>query len=308
MYKLIFIISLIFSLKLFSQKVEISVKPNNYKAERTISVYVDSTFYFSKKILPYQSIPQIERVKDNIVLIHSLEGLVEFYSPSGELLVKDSFYSNPPHNEQKLLFCKSENKIAFLISENRKNKIIIYSQLGLRVDSVKVDNGIVSGLVCGNSDTLIAFSIYNWQNKFVSSYTYLVNLTSKLYNKTEQLFEKGKFSNNEKYFLGYTNKSIFLVDINNYETLWNYKPLPGRIILEGKIIGDASFLIEASSPYLSNGGWTYQDIKIYQTTLDGKSKLIYKSTLPVTKIFLEENNGKLFLNIDGKVEQIKVAE
>ncbi|MCB9249605.1 MAG: hypothetical protein H6613_14190 [Ignavibacteriales bacterium] len=147
---------------------------NNYSESRELSISVFnnaiSQYNFKKTLLPYQSIPEVTILnKDNLLLVYSQEGLVEFYRNS-ELLTKHLFYKSHQQNEQSILAKASINDVAILISEKAENKIFIFDFSGNLKDSVTVSTGIISGLAYSEDGKYLAASVYNWEKQIEINY------------------------------------------------------------------------------------------------------------------------------------------
>ncbi len=305
MYKLLLLTYILFTFNFYAQKIDITVSQEEYREERTLKIYADSSYLFSKKLLPFQSIPEIKKLNNNnIVIIYALEGVVEFYTSAGTLITKNKFYSTPINNEQKLLFEKSNNSIAFFVSENQKNRVYILNNNGDKIDSLNIEDGIASGLAYLNDRSLIAASIYNWEKNSIKPFTFIIDLNIKRINSFPLRFEKGLFSDNGKYFLGYTNKTSFLFNTIENKLLWEKETESDKIYIGAKLINGNAFFIVAKNPKLDNGKWLYPGFEVQKTKLSDKTNLIYKYNLPAKNISLNVTNKQLELNLDGKKEKL----
>jgi len=245
MYKdiiqIIFVLFLVQSNLTAQNPLEIKTEVNgNYDEQRVLKISVidsaNELISFNKPLPPYISIPNVEVLENNnILILHTLEGITEIYSAKANLISKNEFYKLPPHNEQNIKYYVNRLGFVLLISEARKNNLYFFNNNGEEIFSKNVLDGLISGLVSTNDAELIAYSLMRWKANNLESETVILDTKTDSEIVNSNRFEKGTFNNEAKLFLGFTNNNTFfhisiLNPVNIFCGIYNFNIQPFRII------------------------------------------------------------------------------
>ncbi len=311
--KILFISLLSFPV-LFAQnnfEVKTKLNGNNYEEERILQITVNKNgnevYGFTKELLPFYSVPQTLVFNNgNAVLIYTLEGVIEFYNTKGLLTNKTEFLVNKLYDEHKVLFKKSVNNLALLISENNNNKIFLFDSKGKEVTNFILPEGTAEGIAFSENDSTIAASIYNRTNNNIIPKTFFIDIQTHSNKKFPLLFTDGLFDNLNKTFTGFTNKNIFQIDLISGNILFNKKTKKNKIILDATIADKITYFIEANVPEFNNGGWEYNFANIIEIKENGILQVVKKIATSFRnisfnknkKVLLKNNETKFSLNIE----------
>lgn len=291
-------------------KLEVANKMYNQSRLMNVLVYKNNIeiYRFHKVLTPHQSIPLAEVLDNgNVVLAHSLEGIVEFYDTNGKLLVENKYYTLPPYNEQNLVFSKGSKNLAILISENQNNRIIIFNNSGLKQDSLLIEQGLVTGFSFSKRDDFLAVSLSKWTEDVPIPTSIFYDLKQNKYFNLPVNFDTGIFDIKNNFFLGYTNHSLFLINILSKNVLWDKKYTEGVLLTVDFHNNDFLYVL-VQKPNLTNGQWVYPAAELRSINVNGEDKVIYKYNSSFEKIVLTSINNKLILEIDGKKEKLMSVE
>ena len=309
----IFIVSATFQFSLLAQNnFEIrSDVTGNYDENRDLNISViDSLgefFSFEKKLLPHQSIPQIEVLSNkSILLIHSLEGLIEIYSKEGLLVSNNEFYKLPPYNEQRILIDIFDSGFALLVSESQKNKIHLLSNSGNINLSRDTEDGLVKGLAINKSAEFVAYSTFNWINDKLESEIIILNIINDSEIKISDQFETGLFSENDSLFFGFTNKTAFAYKLSEQKILWLDKADDSEIFIAGEIAKNKILLVQSKLPTLMENEWIYDNIEIIQKDDIGNEKVLFSAERSAKKIEIKRVNNKFKFLLDEESIDLKM--
>ena len=298
----IFLIFILFACTIFAQNnytVKTKLSDNNIETERTITITViknGESFYSIKKTLrPFYSIPQVIVFKSgNIVLLHSLEGTIEFYDLTKNLIFKEENLITELYNEHKVLFSNTSTKIALLISENLENRIIIFNDKGEQLFTERVEKGIANGIVLSDENNKLAISLYKWKGNEMVANSYILDLSENKKKQFPVLFNKGLFNHSGNLFCGFTNKEFFNIDLLRNKIILNKKIPDNKILLDLQINKQNTYYIEAELPKLNNGVWEYQSAKVFKIDGNYKIELVKKINTTFSKIlFIQPTNQSL---------------
>ena len=309
----IFIVSAIFQFSLLAQNnLEIrSDVTGNYYENRELNINVSDSlgefFSFEKKLLPHQSIPQIEALSNNsILLVHSLEGIIEIYNNKGSLVSKNEFYKLPPFNEQRILFEIFDSGITLLVSESQKNNIYVLNNNGNNNYSKNIKDGLVSGLAVDKNADFIACSIMNRNFDNVEDQVIIINTKNNFRINFSDQFENGIFNKENNLFLGFTNKSVFLYNLTEQKTLWSNKLDGNKLFVDGNISKNNALLVQSNIPELIDNDWVYDGIEIIQKDEIGIEKVLYSADRRVQEIELNKFDTKIKVKLDGESIELKI--
>ncbi|MEE9431523.1 MAG: hypothetical protein V3V16_10805 [Melioribacteraceae bacterium] len=277
----IFLIFFIIVPNLIGQsKFDSKIKLDNHKyfEERNIEVVIsknsEEQYRIKNQLSPYYSIPEVAVFENgNSVLIFSVESVLEFYS-NGVLQKQIKLLEDDLYNESSILFSADKNKIALLITEEQKNKVILLTDSGEEIFAKSYQDGFGSGIVFSETNNFLAVSINNWDNENLISRSVFTDYK----NNTETIFpynfENGDFYNNSTLFLGQSNSELFLLDLNTNKILWNKKANNKTIFLQSRIKNNVVLVIKADRPTLTNGLWNYKKAKIISFDRNGHEEEI----------------------------------
>jgi len=291
----------------FSFKKSMDNHKHFEEREINISIYKNRTeLYKIKKILPPNfSIPEVALFENgNLVLIHSLEGVIEFYS-KGVLQTEKVLLGKYFYNESSILFSLDKNKISLLITEEQKNKIILLDDLGILIFEKETLDGFGSGIAYSEDADILAVSINKWEKDNLESRSIFTNIKTNLEFTAPYKFEKGFFEKNSSTFLGHSNNKLFLFDLASNQLLWTKEPKTNSVFLESKIKDNNVFVVEAETPKLINNSWIYKIGKL--VTLNSSGKKINSQTInkPFESIGIVDEHNILYFNANGEKTKIK---
>ncbi len=273
----ILLLMVVLSLTAFAQNkfiVKTQLSNNNYEEERIFTITVldnqKEIYKIKKQLIPHYSVPEVFIFRNgNLVLLHALEGVIEFYNSNGEILTQEKSLINKLYDEHKILYSKTNKKIALLISEKNKNKVIIFDNSGTQLSTFNIDDGIISGIVLAENENNLASSLYNWQENNVLAKTLIINLTANTTKEFPIRFEKGFFDSNNNSFVGFTNKKVFELDLKTNKIILNKKVGDNQIILDAQTNNSDIYFIKANLPKLVSGTWKYPSAKIIKIDKEG---------------------------------------
>lgn len=291
------------SITMFGQ-ADFTLKLDNHKyfeirkIEITINSNGKESYKIMKQLQPFFSIPEIAVFENgNSVLLHSVEGVAEFYS-NGNLLKQIKLLDKNYDDELSVLFNIDRNKIALLITEDQKNKIILLNNLGEEIFTYQTQDGLGSGIAFSEKNNMIIISINNWIDNRLTSKSIFINLDKNSEFTFPIKFEKGFFGNNNSMFLGQSNNELFLVDLNLTKILWNKKVEPHSLFMEGKVRENDAIIIKTNHPQLINGTWKYNRGEILSINFNGSEKKLKSVNEQFENLDIIEDNTALFIKTE----------
>ena len=309
----IFFASALVQFSLFGQNgLEITTRINgNYDEQRSLNISVNDAgkelYVFEKTLIPHQSIPQIEVLSNsNLLLVHSLEGIIEIYNSKGSLVSKNEFYKLPPFNEQRILFDIFDSGITLLVSESQKNNIYILDNNGNINYSKDIKDGLVKGLAVNKNAEFIACSIMNWNFDNIEDEIIITNRKNNLGINFSDQFENGMFNEFDNLFLGITNKSVFLYNLTEQKTLWSDKLDDNRLFVEANISKNKALLVQSNIPLLIDNDWIYEGIEIIQKNENGIEEVLYSDKRKVKIIELNKIKSKFQVKLDDEIIEFNI--
>jgi len=271
--------------------------------EITINSNGNESYKIMKQLQPFFSIPEIAVFENgNSVLIHSVEGVAEFYS-NGNLLTQIKLLDENYDDELSVLFNIDRNKIALLITEDQKNKIILLNDLGEEIFTYQAQDGLGSGIAFSEKNNMIVISINNWIDNRLTSKSIFINLDGNSKFTLPVKFEKGFWGNNNSIFLGQSNNELFLTNLNSTKILWTKKVETNSLFLEGKIRKNDAIIIKTNHPQLINGTWKYNRGEILSIDFNGAEKKLKSINEQFENLDIIEYSTTLFI----KTEKNKIV-
>jgi hypothetical protein len=309
----IFFASALVQFSLFGQNgLEITTRINgNYDEQRSLNISVNDAgkelYVFEKTLIPHQSIPQIKVLSNsNLLLVHSLEGIIEIYNSKGSLVSKNEFYKLPPFNEQRILFDIFDSGITLLVSESQKNNIYILDNNGNINYSKDIKDGLVKGLAVNKNAKFIACSIMNWNFDNIEYEIIITNTKNNLGINFSDQFENGMFNEFDNLFLGITNRSVFLYNLTEQKTLWSDKLDDNRLFVDANILKNKALLVQSNIPLLIDNDWIYEGIEIIQKNENGIEEVLYSDKRKVKIIELNKIESKFHVKLDDEIIEFNI--
>jgi hypothetical protein len=281
----------------------------NYDKERVLKIDVvknsSLNYSFDKILPPHYSIPQINvTANGHLLLIHSLEGMVELYDTSTKRLMKRYFYRLPPYSEQTILYSGFNEGFYLLVSEQEHNIIFAFNNFGEEKLQKSLRQGLATGLESSINGDVFAVSIIQWNNNQIVANTDLFNNSSHVLMKAPILFESGNFNIDGSKFMGYSKSDLFLLNIDTKEIMWKKTYPTDKLIIAGVFWENTPTVVLASNPELKLNEWVYDKAQIIRIDFSGSEQILRAIESPVRKLKLEAENSNLNLIIDGKETSI----
>jgi len=282
----------------------------NYDEERNlicdVSLDNEVVYTINKILKPHFSIPVTDVLSNgNLVLIHSLEGMVEIYDKSGIVYSKNDFYSLPPYNEQTIKYAVSIEGITLIISESGKNWVYQIDTSGEEKNQFEIEAGLVTGVSQSESGKYLAYSLSKWNLNRLTHSTKIINQISEESFVLPTKFEFGGFNTETNLFFGYDKKVGFLLDLNKEQIIWEASATDDYIFVDGLIEDDNVFLVQSSNPQLVNNKWTYEKTNVFQKQKNGEVNYLLDERNPVSEISLNKKKNNIEILIDGKSTTLK---
>ena len=260
----------------FDSKIKLDT--HKYFEERNVEVVIskksEEQYRIKKQLSPYYSIPEVAVFENgNSALIFSAESVVEFYS-NGVLQKEIKLLEDNLYNESSILFSADKNKIALLITEEQKNKVILLTDSGEEIFAKSYPNGFGSGVVFSETNNFLAVSINKWDKENLISNSIFTDYKKNTETTFPYNFESGDFDNYSTLFLGQSNSELFLLDLSTNKVLWNKKANNKTIFLQSRIKNNVVLVGKADRPTLNNGFWNYKKAKIISFDRNGEEEKI----------------------------------
>lgn len=258
---------------------------------------------FEKKINKYKSIPTLEILSNNnFSLIYSGEGVLEFYSSTGDSINTIKLYEFAPFEEQKLFFDSRDELNYVAISENFVNKIHTIDNYGNIISTTKIEEGQLQSFVVDQQANVFATSFIRWDINNILPQTLFLNSDFEEISKVNFGFKSAKFSDDK--FLGFSNKEIFLFDLQKRTLINNFKISDQEIILDANFDGNKVIFVSAVEPKLSNGEWIYNSGEIKGLSYSKEIVLLKSIKEEFKKVDLSSYFKNKEILLDGKVIEI----
>jgi hypothetical protein len=250
-----------------------------YFEERTldISVYNNDilTYSFQKKLIPNQSIPNIEVLTNgNLLIIHALEGTLEIFDKTGSRIFHKEFFSLPPYREQIMKYHKNNEGIIIITSEESTNKIFSLNNMGILIYENFIESGLIMGVSSSWDSNLAAYSAVIWINNELTERSFILDTQNNEVIYFEGSFESGSFNENNTIFLGVAKNQLSLFDINNNELSWHEELPKGEIFIDAAFSNNKIYFLKGSPPLLSNGKWIIENSGVFVKDFRGEVKNI----------------------------------
>jgi len=234
-----------------------------------------------------------------MILVYSLSGRIVYYDTTGSVFATSDL--NVEYNieyESTVLLDMYKNLAGVLISSpvEPNSRLFLHKSNSERIGIIEAKGFNGSGLKFIDGNRITA-STYYWLDSLIEN-TYFYTFDGNLLGRIPIRFDECDFDND--YFLGYYNKKLFLVDLHNYEMIFEFEPREGEMIVSAKIIEEKIIISCSKYPDLKEGKWYYKNIRIEESDINGK-KLDEKEI--ETEEFLEmkiiQDNEDYIILIDG---------
>lgn len=282
----------------------------NYNEERVLKINVSKKenmlYSVVKKLPPHFSVPKMEILHNGyLMLIHSLEGIVEFYNLNGDKILEKNYYKLPPYNEQKLLYSIYDNGTALLISENNLNKIILIDNNGNQIFEKEISKGIVESFTLSSNAQLLAYSIINWDGNNVEYNPSLYSIAKDQYFKLSSNFRRGEFNSDNSLFIGFNKREVFCTNIDDSKVVWNKTFNENEIVLDAAIDGEDVIILKSGRPIFQNNKWQYNNTSVISKNIQGEELVVKTITENVEEIRIQKEGAVLNLRTNRGVFKIK---
>ena len=239
------------------------------------------------------------------VLINSFYGKIIFINEYGKEIKTSNLLKNIEVEYERNILSVVDNNILIIAfpSQNKNNSIIqIYNKIGVLENEFEISLENINGIAFSESLNQIFISNIRWNefNEMEKKVT-IFNNTGKIKKSLNANFEKAYFTIDNK-FIASSNKSINVIDTNNWEIIFKTDLKNNYILLDVTYINKNIIYAFANTPTLVKAKWLYENATIIIIDELGKvkeTKYINKS--PFNKFVLSNYNNKLNINIDNTI-------
>ncbi|MDX1701068.1 MAG: hypothetical protein R3250_10640 [Melioribacteraceae bacterium] len=277
----------------------------NYYEERTLTINVSVSgqdIYSVIKILPpHYSIPKADILENgNLILAHSLEGIVEIYNKTGNIIFRDEYYKLPPYRGQKLKYEVWSEGFIIVVSEEGTNTLHNLNNDGDILLDKDLEQGMISGIKLSPNGDLFVYSVVDWIQNELYTTTNILSLNGNYFQSILKNFENGVFSTNSNLFVGWENRNIFCVDLLNRRIIWERSLENNQLISDAIIEGSDTYILFSSNPLFIEKEWQYDNIRIISKNLSGDEKHLFQFPLIANTIKFNTEGEEPILVVDGK--------
>lgn len=296
-YKIIIFFFSLLTTIVGQSKITTDVK-GSFSESRLLKAKIASpqnNYEINKELAPFESIPNICVLNNgNSLLIHSNEGIMEFYDTTGELVSHLNVYELPPYNEQKLLSSSYENGCFVIISERNINRCINFNNNGIELSSFNLHEGNINSFNSSSDGNILVYSVYKWQGSKLNPETFIYDLQQNLEYTFPYLVDKVIFG--VENLLLTNNHSYFLINKDSNKLLLRSN-LQNKLIIDAKLDSNKVIGLEADTVEFEEGKWTYKNISVTEIQISGKK--IVLSRIDQAKLGVELKR----VNLDWEVYQ-----
>ncbi|MBN2572262.1 MAG: hypothetical protein JXA68_09050 [Ignavibacteriales bacterium] len=262
----------------------------------------DKELYSIEKLLDRnEPLPTAAVFEDGVlILVYSLSGRIVYYDSTGAIFASsDLNVEYSIEYESTVLIDVEGNSAAVLVSSpvEPNSRLFLHKSNAERINVIEVKGFQGSGLKFIDEKKIVA-STYYWLDSLVEN-TFFYTIDGDLLGKIPIRFDQCDFD--KDYFIGYYNKKAFLIDLHNYEMIFEFEPIEGEMIVSAKILEDKIIITSSKFPELKEGKWYYKNIRIEEFNKIGK-KLNKKEieTSEYLEMEIIPDNGNIIILIVGK--------
>ena len=277
----------------------------NYYEERRLSVDVflneEGKYSISKVLPPHYSIPQIDVLGNgNLILLHSLEGVVEIHDFRGEIIFRDEYYKLAPYHGQRLNYKKWSGGFLIVLSEANKNRALKMLFDGSPSAEIQLVEGMISGVELSADGELLIYSTVEWINDDLLTSTNVMSLTNNRSFTAAKHFENGYFNTDLSRFIGWEKRKVFCLDLLKEEIVWEWLVENEQMISDAIIQGSDSYILVSNKPRLIDKKWIYDNIRIIGKDGSGIEKHSFNYDFEASDIKLKARDKNSILLLDGR--------
>lgn len=244
----------------------------------------------------------------SLMIVNSFLNKIDFYSNTGSLISHVEEIDNEKFSYEKTIYFAPDMDEAALLISNEKSgdtRIEIYSKFGNKIKSINAVGSKGKGIYFDQTNEIIIYSTIDWNDVNLSKKTYGIDINGNVKFQLENIFDSADVNGN--LFLGYSNKSLILINILTNEVLEDLE-LSEKLILTARLVDNYVLIVESPQPIFVENNWIYSDAEILKYSLETKEwinvkKINYsfKSLEFSTKqkeINLIINNGEKTIKVD----------
>ncbi len=244
-----------------------------------------------------------------LVIVHSFDASVDFYNNYGTRIKRAYLLGKGNiEYERAIYFDTGKNKAGFLLymPSQKKAKLFVYTVNGNKLFSLEIKGKIANGIAFDKNGMQLAVSSYSWETTGKNNFTQIYSSDGVELNSFNVVFSNGIFFDNQKKFLGFTNKSIFVASLIDNLLIWEKQISTGKIILDAYPYNGQIFIVDAAKTELRKGTWRYYDLTLQKNDSNGNIIQSEKININnVQQIKFSVDKAKIELKIDNNIFQIK---
>jgi hypothetical protein len=207
-----------------------------------------------------------------LMLVNSFFGEIELFDPGGNPVAILSPISDAgAEHERTMLFTLHDSFAAVLISEpsRKKSELVILDDAGAILLDRELNVSYGSGLMFSSDGRMIAAGLYDWEDTTLINKIKFLTSDGIIRGSVDAGFTKGYFSDDDKWFLGITNKKVSEINLGNFSITSTVIIPPGQIILDAVRVNGGLIILSAPYPELKNGTWVYREATVLRVDADG---------------------------------------
>jgi len=236
------------------------------------------------------------------MLIYGFDGFIEFYSRTGILLntlrpLKDA----RPEHERVIASAIHDSIAALLISEPGWTacQLLVISDRGDVLSDTQIGGTSASGIAISNAGSLVAAGTIRWEGPTVQEETFFVTSAGVASGSVQSGFTRGEFSNDDAFFLGWTNRHAATVSVARMKIVTTLAMQQGEMVVEGTWNGRDAVVLSAANPVLQQGLWVYRHPVLQSMTTTGLVKLLQEiPSAEFTSATLERSGDQVLLKLE----------
>jgi hypothetical protein len=239
----------------------------------------------------------------SLLIINAFDTYLEFYNNSGNLLTKFNAIEGAEVHYDRIIYYDSEGKFAAIgIShpDNENSAIMVFDNAANKVSEWNIQYKNLTGIKAAENFELIAVAAFKWTDMGIQEKTDFFDIEGNKISSSANKFTKGKFT--EDYFIGYTNKSAFLYNLQSKNIIWNYSANNDGLILDILMKSNLSYIIDAKALILKDGKWYYSNLNLKTISNTGN---IVKDEIVTSESYLNarfaDDEDKITISLDERI-------